>query len=308
MSVLPTQRDAGALKFAGLIVLVAAIQTSWLSPPAQAAWPHNPYSGNVTVCGATGLQDSPGACSDGAGCVIVTWEDGRAGGGNKIYGQRISAAGVALWTPDGVALCPAGTNDENVPVVVSDGAGGAIVAWQDLRTGTNYDIYAQRVGPTGLLIWGTAGVGLCTQINGQFSPTICSDGAGGAIVAWVDSRSGDEIYGTRVTAAGSPNWTPNGVPICAFTGNQESPKVAPDGAGGALVVWADYRSGGFSDVYAQRLTSGGAAQWTSNGVGVCTFTGDQYNGHIVPTSGAVRSSSGTTPAMGAPTSTFTLNP
>ncbi|MDI6807711.1 MAG: T9SS type A sorting domain-containing protein [Candidatus Eisenbacteria bacterium] len=31
------------------------------------------------------------------------------------------------------------------PVMVEDGCGGAIIAWQDYRSGTNWDIYAQRV-------------------------------------------------------------------------------------------------------------------------------------------------------------------
>jgi hypothetical protein len=31
------------------------------------------------------------------------------------------------------------------PTIISDGVGGAFVAWNDFRSGTNYDVYAQRV-------------------------------------------------------------------------------------------------------------------------------------------------------------------
>ncbi len=34
---------------------------------------------------------------------------------------------------------------------MSDGSGGAIIAWQDYRSDDNYDIYAQRVDASGAL-------------------------------------------------------------------------------------------------------------------------------------------------------------
>ena len=60
-----------------------------------------------------------------------------------IYAQRVNAAGSPQWTADGVALCTA-ANDQRDPTIVSDGAGGAIVTWDDRRNG-GYDIYAQHV-------------------------------------------------------------------------------------------------------------------------------------------------------------------
>ncbi len=51
------------------------------------------------------------------------------------------------WTADGVPLCVEVGNQE-ILAIASDGAGGAIVAWQDGRSGNN-DIYAQRVTHSG---------------------------------------------------------------------------------------------------------------------------------------------------------------
>src|SRR5689334_7792613 len=82
---------------------------------------------------------------------------------------------------DGAALCTSGGiqsyNGAPGPAIVSDGAGGAIVTWMDSRSGTNNDIYAQRVNAAGAAQWTTDGVALCTAANGQYDPTITSDGA-----------------------------------------------------------------------------------------------------------------------------------
>src|SRR5436190_16393936 len=55
-----------------------------------------------------------------------------------------SAAGIPRWTPNGVALCTANGIQQN-PQLVGDGAGGAIVTWQDRRGNSLDDIYAQHV-------------------------------------------------------------------------------------------------------------------------------------------------------------------
>jgi len=165
----------------------------------------------------------------------------------------VNAAGVPQWTADGVALCTA-ANDQSTPTIVSDGAGGAIVTWNDIRSGTNYDIYAQRVNAAGVPKWTADGVALCTAANGQYSPTIVSDGAGGAIVTWHDYRNGSaDIYAQRVNATGVPQWVYDGVALCTAANHQFSPTIVTDGAGGAIVTWYDYRSGTSYDVYAQRI-------------------------------------------------------
>ena len=58
-------------------------------------------------------------------------------------------------------------------------------------------------------------VPLCTTSGTQYSPTIISDGAGGAIVTWYDYRSGNyDIYAQRILATGTVQWAANSVPLC----------------------------------------------------------------------------------------------
>ena len=49
-----------------------------------------------------------------------------------------------------------------------------------------------------------------------------------------------------------PNDPNVNVPLCTAAGDQLSPTIVSDGAGGAIVTWHDYRSGS-TDIYAQRV-------------------------------------------------------
>ena len=112
------------------LVLLAA--SGALTAPASAAWPHDPYNGNVAVCTASGDQQLPQSLADGAGGVFVVWIDHR-GPKPAIYAQRVSAAGVPEWAADGIPVCTA-SGDQLDPAFDRDGAGGFIVAWRDYRS------------------------------------------------------------------------------------------------------------------------------------------------------------------------------
>lgn len=252
---------------------------------AHAAWPSDPNV-NAPLCTTTNDQVGPTIVSDGAGGAIVTWGDNRSGTSYDIYAQRVNAVGLPQWTADGIALCTA-TNSQASPMIVSDHAGGAIVTWYDRRSGSNNDIYVQRVSASGTPQWTADGVALCTATNDQNNPTVVSDGSGGAIITWYDRRSGDfDIYAQRVNSAGVPQWTADGVALCAAAKIQEFPAIASDGAGGAIVTWQDFRNGTASyfnyDIFAQRVNAAGAPQWTADGVALCTSAFSQISPAIVP--------------------------
>ncbi|MFQ5599278.1 MAG: hypothetical protein ACE5G2_01850, partial [Candidatus Krumholzibacteriia bacterium] len=241
----------------------------------------------VPVSLATNDQNNPRIVSDGAAGAIVVWEDERAGS-LDIYAQRITPAGVVAtgWPADGVALCSAAGNQRN-PRLVSDGVGGAIVVWEDFRSGPS-DIYAQRVAGTGTVPpgWPRDGLPLCTATGHQLEPAIAPDGGGGGIVVWADHRDGfGDIYGQRVTPAGemAAGWQTDGVAICAVENMQRRPVVVADGDGGAVVAWQDTRNDVAFDIYAQRITADGSIApgwWGPGGVELCTAPGDQHDADI----------------------------
>lgn len=231
----------------------------------------------VAICAATGSQLSPVMVSDGAGGAIIAWQDGRNVGVFDIYAQRVDATGTVRWATDGVAVCAATDNQYN-PAVISDGGGGAFITWHDYRSGTNYDIYAQRLNASGVAQWAVDGMAICAAANNQTITAIIADGLGGAIITWGDSRvvSNQDIYAQRVNSTGSAQWAANGVAVCAATGPQSSPVIVSDNVGGAIIAWYDERNGGGYDLYAQRVDPAGSAQWAANGVAVCQATNYQY--------------------------------
>jgi hypothetical protein len=235
---------------------------------------------NTLISAAFADQKSPVIATDGAGGAIIAWTDDRALSSIDIYAQRIDASGNVLWTADGVAICTAAA-DQIYPAIVSDGWGGAVITWMDKRSG-NFDIYAQRVDASGNVRWTTDGVALCIVGGNQQFPRIISDGAGGAIVTWEDSRTGTvDIYSRRIDGSGTALWTANGVAICTATGSQNTPTLAFDGAGGAIITWFDFRSGTYYHIYAQRVDSTGNVLWATDGVVVCGATNTQMSPAIM---------------------------
>jgi hypothetical protein len=226
--------------------------------------------------GTSGAPAAPGGCAmvpDGSGGVIVGW----LGASNRVYAQRLDAAGNLLWAPAGVAV--GGTSVDPFPVrLCGDGTGGAYFAWAQDRLFHGQTLppsaWVRRVDSSGLLPW--AALSLSTASTSQDVPSICSDGAGGAIVAWDESRgtaSGFDIYAQRFNALGAAQWTGNGVAVCGITSDQIGPVMTSDGAGGAIVGWTDYREYvapdyGF-DFFAQRINGSGALQWFFGGLSIC---------------------------------------
>lgn len=245
-----------------------------LAAPALAAWPSN----GRALCTATGEQSYPALHPDGADGAFVVWED-RRGTNADIYAQRVNASGAIAggWPANGRALCTA-TADQLVPVIAPDGNGGAFVAWEDYRAGgADPNIYVQRVTSAGAIFpgWPANGVAICTHAAVQGRPTIVSDGAGGAIIAWEDFRDGTgNVYAQRVSGAGERAWDLNGIPLTEAGGDQRFPVAVADGVGGAIVAWEDTRAGD-SDIYAQRVGGNGGTPWTTDGVALCAATYDQ---------------------------------
>lgn len=240
------------------------------------------HTENVPISTATGDQRDPQLISDGAGGAIIVWED-RRNGNFDIYVQRVNASGAVQWAAGGVAISTA-ANDQQSPQLISDGAGGAIIAWTDSRSGPSLDIYAQRVNRNGVTQWVSDGIPISAAPHEQSYPQLISDGNGGAIIAWQDDRNGVDldIYVQRVDGNGGVQWASDGVPISTAVGDQIVPRLISDGTSGAIITWEDYQSGTEYDIYAQRINESGVVKWTSNGIAIAAMPGDQRHPQLIP--------------------------
>ena len=211
----------------------------------------------VAVCSAAQNQLYPNIVRDDLGGAIITWEDLRNSTDYDIYAQHIDVLGNVYWGADGTAICSA-ANNQLYPTLVSDGSGGAIITWEDIRNSTNYKTYAQHIDIFGTVSWGTDGTAICSAANNQLIPTLVSNGAGGAIITWDDDRNTNnyDIYAQDINSAGAVQWTTDGTAVCTVGGTQNYPTLTSDGAGGAIITWEDNRNGNI-DIYASRVFSDG---------------------------------------------------
>ncbi len=189
---------------------------------------------------------------------------------SKIFGQ---------WKSDSTtntSVCTSANSQQN-PQACTDGSNGAIIVWEDFRSGNNWDIYAQKLNSDGVAQWTANGINICSSNANQTSPVICSDGNGGAYVAWKDTRTpanGTDLYAQHIGSNGSLGYGVSGagIAVAADVVPPDNLSICSDGSGNAFVAWEDSRSSISSnsrpDIWMNKLTPGGAAWGGTSGVSI----------------------------------------
>ncbi len=236
----------------------------------------------IGICTAAGDQKNVQVVSDGSGGAIIVWQDKRDGSDYDIYAQRVNGAGQIIWTAGGAAICTAAGDQEN-PRLIADGSGGTIIAWQDKRSGSDWDIYARRIGANGASQWAANGTAVCTASGDQDQHRLASDGSGGALITWRDGRgSKTAIYAQRISGSGSSQWNTDGIVVCEKSYHLHDPQVTALGSGHTVVTWVEdyvyssYYYYRYYYIYAQKLDSSGSALWYPEGAYVT------YQYHYAP--------------------------
>jgi hypothetical protein len=228
----------------------------------------------VPVTDEAGGHDAPAIVTDGAGGALLLWEATRAPAHAQLLAQRLTANGSVApgWPAAGRVVCAtpviAGADRYSArglqlyTSAVTDGAGGALVAWQDARADSG-DIYAQHLLPDGSLApgWSANGLALARATGTQKLPSLVPDGAGGAFAAWQDEQGtglanvrAQHVSGTGVIATG---WADGGVALTATSARQFLPRLVGDGAGGALITWQDADCGAMA-IFASHVGADGS--------------------------------------------------
>lgn len=273
------------------------VYTQVLGTNGEWRYPH----GGLLIADSTGRQEDPGIWPDPTdGGWFIAWEDfdmwtenGQARGDTlgDIYCTKIDAQGNRIWGPTerGVSVCVFSGVQEDVRIV-HDGEGGCIIAWRDMRGGDAGDIYAQHILANGTADerWTRNGNVVVAAPGQQVSHTADSDGSGGMIIAWKDDRIGGDfnIWAQRIRPDGTMFWgNGEGIQVCNHPANQETPKLCPDGQGGAFFCWVDNRNADVTnqDIYGQRVTANGALMWgaVNQGEAICTAEWEQISNRIV---------------------------
>jgi hypothetical protein len=204
------------------------------------------------------------------GGVYAAWTDGTG----SLIGQRVNAG--TQW----------GTNGEQIAQFLTmgnfemalDNSGDLLTCYMGTPTAsTNVQIRAQKLNRDGTKDWNTDGMMVFNAADtGGDWPTaggnvaITTDDSGGAIIAWQDHRrmpAGHiDLYAQRLNSSGSKMWY-NEILLPPYTvgdtapGDQGMPRIVPDGAQGAVVVYQD--KGGWSwDIAATRVAGSGLRLWS----------------------------------------------
>ena len=180
---------------------------------------------------------------------IAVWEDER-NGDIDIFAQKMNFYGA-----------PAGNNfevgaenfpkNQLLPCVATIEDTAFVVIWVDEE---NFDIYGRRFGAD------LSPRGDVFQVNDEgipsTAPSLSCGPDGGFVVAWVDTRSGNNIYAQRFDPQANPLGASFKVNEDSGTMLHLSPSVSIGRSGNFVIVWEDFRDT-TSDIYAQRYDSAG---------------------------------------------------
>ncbi len=264
----------------------------------NASGKHLWQKGGITITEA-GIKLDPFAPSrtsfsliaDGSGGAIITWDDRYKMPTDRndpaffnpipFHSQRISSAGELLWNNTELATGSAGLYGGNFPVVIADGTGGAIFAWNSYTTAFkalhNDFLRLQKLAPDGTRLWGDQGKLLVNSspyrplteeekaagIKGtviRSYPTyagthdIVSNSAGGVIVIWEEEgeHSSNWVYAQRLDSDGNFAWNEK---VTVGSARYQYNSLHSDGSGGAILAIAGNDAGA---AFQQHIGSDGA--------------------------------------------------
>jgi hypothetical protein len=238
---------------------------------------------------------------NGSGEVILVWEElqsppeakpGETISTGRIFAQKLNNEGKPAWG-DGILIytTPENTYTES-PQIISTDSGGALVAWQQMFNGRieggsteagMMDIFVQKLDSGGNLLWQANGLPLEIDKNaGNAFPTqplTVSDGSGGGIIIWRDSRDKTCIYAQRIDAGGTVSWKAGGVKVSSASLNP-NPQIVSSGPGEAIISYSFQEDG--KSLHTQKLDITGQVLWQENGVPI---TDDGFSGYSISPDG-----------------------
>ena len=202
--------------------------------------------GEMAVSTGSNSQMYPSVAVDSNGYLVAAWQDYDYGTAWDIHAKVMD---LSSGTPVcGEIFVTYAANNQGNPSVAVDTKGGFIVAWQDYRSGNNYDIYAKMFNST-------SGVQLGGEItvsdagDQQQFPSAVLDREDCINVVWQDYRSGTDwdIYGCHISHSYIPQgWlvTPDFSPPDLYCWGELTIDVGlPDAGANAVLITYSIDSG-----------------------------------------------------------------
>ena len=253
------------------------IYAQWYDGSGRRRWP-----GQAVAVAPVSIQESqflPQLLPDGRDGLFACFIRNRPfTDGNDPYSeigcQRLDAGGRRLWTNRG-RLAGGTAGFRGGPLAVTDGRGGLLVFWLNLRTPLTPPhehqlLEGQRFSPAGERLWGDTGrvihrMDRIEEAGFRIPPfRAVPDGKGGAVLAFDDRlerglQQQTDVVAQRVDRDGRPLWG-EGTRVAAGPGHQFVNDLAAAPGGGAFVSVLGFRSGA-TEVLLSRLDGDGSILW-----------------------------------------------
>ena len=234
---------------------------------AWAQWSSNPMV-NTLLAGGPGDQVQPKILPLSNGNWYLSWFDGTSTpppSGYKVFAQAIDAGGVPLGPRNGELVANLGISSTEDYGLDVDTAGNGLLAFLDDREGSNQQVTAAKISPSGAMLWGTLGVQLTNDDSFHGNPKITGTSDGDVVVAWI---SDSNVVLQKLDPSGAPLWGSGIVLSEANTNYSLADLHAADNAS-AIVSWV--RDTGFNSpktLLANKLSATGQLLWGAQHVKV----------------------------------------
>lgn len=249
-----------------LILISFAIFLS--ATEAQPQWSNNDAV-NTTICNAAGDQATPKIASTSDGGCYIMWFDNRIPN-YAVYLQKLDAAGVELFTPQGILISNNAQNtslqDFNIDVDASD---NAVIVFTDRRNGAQLNPFAYLISPTGTFLWGANGVSLTDSTSlSQNIPVVTATSDGNYVFAWTISTTPNRIALQKLNSAGVPQWGASPIKLRGSgTENFSFARLVKSNAGSVIMSWDNWigniTTTSTVKIFIQKFSSTGTNLWSS---------------------------------------------
>ncbi|OPL18445.1 MAG: hypothetical protein AVO35_03700 [Candidatus Aegiribacteria sp. MLS_C] len=236
-----------------------------LSPSGERLW------GDYGMIWSGGDADlsAPVVVPAGQDSVVALWKSSTGSFPSQVthlYTQKMDVSGDLVWGDtyvlvyDGGAITP-----WNYPEIIPDGSGGAIYAWYDSPTLSDFNVWVQRMDEDGNMLFPMNGAQASTNSADRLhmNPSVAyypSDDA--TFVLWVetnDNQTDFGVYGQRLSSTGAREWGDSGLQLVPLGGDQVSFVRSLSLGGG---IYAAYLSGSMSTALrVVRLQYDGNVEW-----------------------------------------------
>ena len=188
----------------------------------------------------------------------IGWEDYTDFMDSRITGQKI-VDGNLEWGTEGKVIVDI-EGSEELTEIVED-----YYIYQSIGY-NNRNIFCLKVDENGdpAPSWPEEGLDICIEDGRQWKARGIMIPQG-LLILWEDYRNGDvDIYGQIVAPDGNVLWQENGLPLVTQENDQIEFKFIYDD--GLYIVWQDYRSSYYNEIYIQKFDLAGDELWQEGGV------------------------------------------